>query len=210
VQQQIGEKPRIYIVDDDSKFLTALRRFLTAEGFDVVAFESPAAFLAAHEPGRPGCLLLDLKMLEMSGLEVQSKLLADGEKRPVIFITGEADVRAGVTAMKRGARDYLLKPVAPDVLLSTVKEAVREDANIRSARMGQVELMARWNGLSLRERQVLGCVTRGRMNKQIAFELKLSEKTVKAHRARAMRKMKARTAADLVRMAAMIGARMSQ
>jgi DNA-binding response OmpR family regulator len=132
LEQQIGGKPRIYIVDDDSHFLTALRRFLAIEGYDVAAFDSPAAFLAAHDPGQPGCLLLDLKMAEMSGLDVQSRLIADGQTRPVIFITGEASVPTSVTAMKQGARDYLTKPVAPEVLLTAIREAVAEDARLRS------------------------------------------------------------------------------
>jgi len=136
-EQQAGVRPRIYIVDDDSSFLTALRRFLTTEGYDVAPFDSPAAFLAAHDPEAPGCLLLDLKMAEMSGLDVQSRMIAEGQTRPVIFITGEASVPTSVTAMKQGARDYLTKPVAPEVLLGAIGEAVAEDIRLRAAAAGE-------------------------------------------------------------------------
>src|SRR3954462_3528126 len=131
-EQQAGDKPRIYIVDDDSSFLTALRRFLATEGYDVAPFDSPAAFLAAHDPQAPGCLLLDLKMAEMSGLDVQSRMIAEGHTRPVIFITGDASVPTSVTAMKQGARDYLTKPVAPEVLLTAIRAAEAADAQRRS------------------------------------------------------------------------------
>jgi FixJ family two-component response regulator len=139
MQEQVGGKPCIYIVDDDPNFLTALRRLLSAEGYDVAAFDSPAAFLAAHDSGLPGCLLLDLKMAEMSGLDVQSRLIADDENRPVIFITGEASFPTSVTAMRQGARDYLTKPVEPEILLAAVRDAVREDARVRSARGASTE-----------------------------------------------------------------------
>jgi FixJ family two-component response regulator len=208
MQGQVADKPRIYVVDDDRNFLTALRRFLSAEGFDVAAFESPVDFLAAHDPARPGCLLLDLKMAEMSGLDVQSCLMASGEKRPLIFITGEHSIPASVTAMKRGARDYLTKPVDPAVLLSAIREAMGEDTRQRTVLTGHTELLTRWRALTLRERQVLKCVAQGQLNKQIAFDLSLSERTVKAHRGRAMKKMKARSPADLVQMAAQIGPRL--
>jgi FixJ family two-component response regulator len=134
MQEQAGGQPRIYIVDDDPSFLTALRRFLSAEGYDVAAFDSPAAFLAAHDFAQPGCLLLDLKMAEMSGLDVQSRLIAGDVTRPVIFITGEGSIPTSVAAMRQGARDYLTKPVQPEILLAAVRGAVLEDARLRSAR----------------------------------------------------------------------------
>lgn len=139
MQEQDGT--RVYVVDDDPNFLTALRRLLSAEGYDVAAFDSPAAFLAAHDPAQPGCLLLDVKMAEMDGLDVQARLIADGQRRPIIFITGEASIPASVTAMKRGARDYLTKPVEPEILLAAVREAMAEDARLRAARLesGPVE-----------------------------------------------------------------------
>lgn len=205
MHSQVGDTPRIYIVDDDLNFLIALRRLLSSEGFDVQAFDSPSDFLAAHDPGRPGCLLLDLKMTEMTGLDVQSVLLAGGETRPIIFITGETGIQSGVTAMKRGARDYLTKPVEPDILLAAVQDAIKEDAKRRSARTGQNELMDRWNALSPREKQIMNCVARGLLNKQIAFDLQVSEKTVKFHRGRAMRKMKARSPTDIAQITALIG-----
>jgi FixJ family two-component response regulator len=204
MQQQESEKPRIYLVDDDRHFLAALQRFLTVQGFEAVGFDSPADFLAAHDPERRGCLLLDLNMLEMSGLDIQARLRAAGQERPVIFLTGDASVSAGIAAMKQGARDYLTKPVQADILLAAVEDAVREDAALRSSRAGKAELLGRWNALSPRERQVLDLVVQGRLNKQIAFELNLSEQTVKAHRGRVMRKMKARSTTDLVHMAEVI------
>ncbi|HEX2761626.1 MAG TPA: response regulator [Rhizomicrobium sp.] len=143
-EQQVGDKPRIYVVDDDANFLAALRRFLMTEGYDVAAFDSPATFLAAHDPRAPGCLLLDLKMAEMSGLDVQCRLLADDERRPVIFITGEASVATSVTAMKQGARDYLTKPVEPQLLLTAVREALAEDARMRAARAASADPLESW------------------------------------------------------------------
>lgn len=143
-KQEVGGKPRIYIVDDDPNFLTALRRLLSVEGYDVAAFESPAAFLTAHDPDQPGCVLLDLQMAEMSGLDVQCRLLSDDEKRPVIFITGEASIATSVTAMKQGARDYLTKPVEPQLLLTAVRDALAEDARLRAARAASADPVESW------------------------------------------------------------------
>ena len=134
MEDRADDAPRIYIVDDDPNFLVALRRLLSSEGYDVAAFGSPASFLEAHDPARPGCLLLDLKMAEMDGLDVQSRLVADGEMRPIIFITGEASIPSTVMAIKRGARDYLTKPVDPEVLLAAVRGAIADDARRRAAR----------------------------------------------------------------------------
>jgi FixJ family two-component response regulator len=191
----------VYVVDDDPHVLKAFRRLLETEGYNVCVFDSPRAFLDAHDPDLPGCALLDVGMTELSGLETQKQLLALGDTRPVIFVTGHDDVQTGVLAMKAGARDYLIKPVPDDVLLGAVETAVQSDLAAYRDRMYLAELARLWQSLTDREREVMEHVVRGRLNKQIAGDLKIVEKTVKVHRARVMEKMAVRSVAGLVHIA---------
>ena len=191
----------IYVVDDDPQILTAFRRLLEIEGYNVATFESPIAFLEAHDPNLPGCALLDVGMTELSGLATQQQLMTLGDSRPVIFVTGHDDVPTSVLAMKGGARDYLIKPVPDDVLLAAVANAVTADLSAHQARMEIANLARRLDSLTPREREVMTHVVRGRLNKQIAGDLDIVEKTVKVHRARVMEKMGVRSVAGLVHIA---------
>ncbi|MDB5735474.1 MAG: LuxR family transcriptional regulator [Alphaproteobacteria bacterium] len=191
----------VYVVDDDHHVLTAFRRLLETVGYKVATFDSPLAFLAGHDPALPGCALLDVGMTGLSGLETQTQLLALGDTRPVIFVTGHDDVATGVLAMKSGARDYLLKPVMDDVLLAAVEAAVQADMVNCRKRVELREQLRRWQSLTPREREVMTHVVRGRLNKQIAGDLNIVEKTVKVHRARVMEKMGVRSVAALVHIA---------
>jgi FixJ family two-component response regulator len=189
----------VYVVDDDPDVLKAFRRLLQTEGYNVGTFESPRAFLNANDPAAPGCVLLDVGMMEMDGLETQKQLAAVGDTRPVIFVTGLDDVPASIKAMKAGAHDYLIKPVANQVLLTAVATAVQHDLLARRERVNLAKQAHQWQSLSGRQREVMNHVVRGRLNKQIAFDLGITEKTAKVHRARVMEKMAVRSVAELVR-----------
>jgi len=188
----------VYVVDDDPYVLNAFRRLLQAEGYSVRTFDSPRAFLDAHDPTLPGCVLLDVGMTELNGLETQKQLLALGDTRPVIFVTGHNEVQTSVLAMKAGARDYLTKPVADRVLLAAVATAVQSELATRRERVYLANMAHRWQSLTNREGEVMQHVVRGRLNKQIAFDLGISEKTVKVHRAQVMEKMAVRSLAALI------------
>jgi FixJ family two-component response regulator len=190
----------IYVVDDDQRVLNALVRLLNAEGWLTQAFNSARAFLEAHDPEIPGCLVLDFVMPEMSGLDVQDGLHALGQSRPVIFLSGRAEVATCAAAMKAGAIDFLTKPVDAMLLLAAVEKAVALDATLRVHAAQQRVLSDKMTSLTLRERQVLDGVVEGLLNKQIANRLGIVEKTVKVHRAHAVSKMGARSTAELVRM----------
>ena len=196
-----AENSWVYVVDDNPRVLKAFQRLLQTEGYNVAVFASPRAFLDAHDPALPGCVLLDVGMKELGGLETQKELRALGDTRPIIFITGHDDVQTGVLAMKAGARDYLIKPVPDTVLLEAVASAVQNDLAARRARIGLAKLVRQWLSLTDREQEVMMHVVRGRLNKQIAGDLQIVEQTVKAHRARVMEKMAIRSIAELVHIA---------
>lgn len=193
--------PLVYLVDDDPSVLRAMKRLLAADGFDTRAYSDPTLFLAEHNPATPGCILLDMALPGLSGIDVQSKLAAAPRGQPVIFISGGSDVPATITALKGGAVDFLLKPFDESVLLGAVRAAIATDAAQREVAAGAQDVTARVNGLTPRERAVFFRVIAGHLNKQIAAELGIVEKTVKVHRARVMRKMGVRTLAELVRLA---------
>jgi FixJ family two-component response regulator len=195
----------IYLVDDDRRILNALTRLLEGEGWLTQAFISAEAFLAAHDPEIPGCAVLDLLMPGMSGLAIQNALQQSGRYRPVIFLSGRAEIPACATAMKAGAIDFLTKPVEAPLLLATVARAVERDAAERAQIEGRRALTDRMTSLTLRERQVLSGVVEGLLNKQIANRLGIVEKTVKVHRAHAISKLGARSTAELVRMVYSLG-----
>ena len=193
--------PRIYVVDDDLHVLSAFRRLLETRGYDVVTYNSANEFLDRHDSRTPGCVLLDIGMEELDGLETQRKMLELGVSHPIIFVTGYDDARTSVTAMKGGAYDYLLKPISDDVLLASVESAVLSDAKAFREKEDIAKLNKQWRSLTVREREVMLQVIRGRLNKQIAGDLNIVEKTVKVHRARVMEKMGVRSVAGLVHIA---------
>lgn len=195
----------MFVVDDDPSVLRALPRLLSAAGLEARGFPSPAAFLEAHEPATPGCLVLDVALPGLDGLELQQALLAAECARPIVFITGRGDIPTTVRAMKNGAVDFLTKPVNDRDLLAAVRNAIEIDRLAREAQLEMDGLRQRLATLTPREREVLAHVVAGRLNKQIAADLGTVEKTIKVHRARIMAKMAARSLADLVRIAERMG-----
>lgn len=193
------------MVDDDPSVLRALTRLLAAAGLDARGFPSPAAFLAAHDPETPGCLVLDVALPGLDGLELQQVLSASDRVRPIVFITGRGDIPTTVRAMKGGAVDFLTKPVDDKDLLAAVCHAIEIDRMARAAQVEMDALKQRLASLTPREREVLAQVVAGRLNKQIAADLGTVEKTIKVHRARIMEKMAVRSLADLVRTAGRLG-----
>jgi FixJ family two-component response regulator len=192
--------PVIFIVDDDADVLQALGRLLRAN-YSVRTFSSSIDFLAAHDPAPAGCIILDLAMPELDGLAVQASLAASGCCRPIIFFTGNGSIPQSVTALRAGAVNFLTKPVATRELFAAVEEALRIDALERMTGSLRQVVAQRLTTLTPRERQVLEGVVAGRLNKQIAADLGTVEKTIKVHRARVMHKMRARSLAELVRLA---------
>jgi FixJ family two-component response regulator len=199
------EGTTVFIVDDDAGVLKALTRLVNANGYRTQPFVSPQEFLAHHDGTLPGCAVFDVSMPGLDGLALQEALGAPGAQRPVIFITGKGDVPTSVRAMKAGAIDFLTKPVSDKDLLSAIARAIEQDAEDRRTRVEVASIEAKLATLTPREREVLGHVVAGRLNKQIAGDLGTVEKTIKVHRGRMMEKMGVRTVADLVRMAEKAG-----
>jgi len=197
----------VYVIDDDASIRGALDNLLSSVGLDVRVFPTPQEFLHTDRPDAPGCILLDLRLPGMSGLVVQQELAAAGIALPVIFMSGYADVPTTVRAMKAGAVEFLTKPFNEQELLDAVHAAIERDSARRRDAGHTAELHTRFSTLSPREREVMALVAAGRANKQIAAELGVSEVTVKVHRGQVMRKMVARSVADLVRMADQLGVR---
>jgi FixJ family two-component response regulator len=191
-------QPIVFLVDDEHSVVTALARMLQASGFAVRCWTSAVEFLGAHDPEEPGCLVTDVRMPEMSGLELQRALLERGSERAIVFITGQGDIPTTVRAMKAGAVSFLPKPVERAELIAAVQEAILRDAEVRAQQRERHDLVRRLASLTPRERQVLELVTTGMLNKQIAAELGAAEKTIKVHRGRIMEKMQVRTATALV------------
>ena len=194
----MSEAPVVFVVDDDPSFLRGITRLLRSAGYTVAPFALAAEFLRSHDPQKPGCLVLDLAMPGVSGLELQETLAAQESERPIIFLTGRADVPSSVQAMKRGAVDFLTKPVTESVLLDAVAGAIRRDAEARAVRAARAEFRRRWDTLTPREREVLRHVVAGRLNKQIAGDLGTVERTVKLHRSHLMAKLGVGSVAELV------------
>jgi len=195
----------IFLVDDDPGVLKALSRVLRGDGWSVETFESAEAFLARPEHMVEGCLVLDVTMPGIDGLELQHRLAAAGESLPIVFVSGYGDILMAVQAIKAGAADFLIKPVQAAELLAAVRSAIEQDASARQARADTEELRQRLASLTSREREVLTALAAGRLNKQIAGDLGVVEQTVKFHRARIMRRMQARTVAELMLIAARLG-----
>ncbi|MGF6485004.1 response regulator transcription factor [Paraburkholderia sp. JPY419] len=189
---------RVFIVDDDGSVRSALARLLRASGYQVECFDSPEAFLErADLTSMPACLVLDLQMPGMTGLEVQRKL---DQLLPIVFLTGHGDIGSSVDAMKGGAVDFLPKPVHDSLLLAAVDRALARACVESRRRHEREEIEERMRHLTRREREVMELVVTGRLNKQVASDLGAAEKTIKIHRARVMEKMKARSIVELVRL----------
>ncbi|MBP1296430.1 response regulator transcription factor [Bradyrhizobium elkanii] len=194
-----ADRPLVLIVDDDEEIRSALRELLLSVGIDACCFGSTQELLRADLPERPGCLILDVRMPGASGLDLQQRLALNGNTRPIIFLTGHGDIAMTVQAMKAGAVDFLTKPVRDQTLLDAVAAAIEKDVSQRAAARRITQHVARFTTLTPREREVLGEVARGRLNKQIAFDLGISEITVKLHRGNATRKLQATSVGDLIR-----------
>lgn len=199
------ESPAVHLVDDDEALRTALSRLLRAAGHEVKVYSSAADFLLARNTGMRGCLLLDVRMPGgPTGLELHQALVRQGEKLPVIFLTGHGDIPMSVQAVKNGAYDFLTKPVIGDDLLKAVASALAEEESAREAGRRYRELLRREATLTPTEREILRRVVAGQPNKMIAAELGCAERTVKAHRSQVMSKMAAASLPELVGMAAEI------
>lgn len=193
--------PVVRVVDDDPSFRVAVCRLIRKAGYEVREFASAGEFLIREAHDEPGCVLLDLRMPGPSGLDLQESLAKRDSSLPVIFLTAHGDVPLSVRAMKGGASDFLAKPVKREELLSAIDTAIAKDEVGRAARSEFLSLRSCYDALSPREREVLRHVVAGRLNKQIASAIGTSERTVKAHRAKVMEKMRASSVADLVRAA---------
>jgi len=194
----------VFIVDDAQEVRNSLSRLLKAADYEVQAFESAEIYLQAQRANAHGCLLLDICLPGLSGIELQRQLLDSPCSRPIVFLTGRGDIQTSVAAMKAGAVDFLTKPIEAQRLLAAVDQALKRDTELRLKRELQDAIEARTGRLTPRERQVMACVVRGRLNKQIAAELGTGEKTVKVHRGRVMTKMGVRSLPELVWLASRV------
>src|SRR6185437_13597420 len=192
--------PTVFVVDDEESVRGSLRFLLRSAGLESHAFGSAPEFLAAYDPAQPGCLVLDVRMPGMNGLELQQELNLRGAVIPVIFITGHGDIPMAVEAMQHGAHDFLQKPFRDEDLIERVRRALAKDAEARAALEEHKSIRSRLDSLTPRERQVLTLMARGKPNKIIAHELSVSQRTIEIHRARVMTKSGASSLAELVRM----------
>ena len=195
----------VFLLDDEPGMLKALTRLLKAEGFTVRAFTSAKAFLESYQPEALSCLVLDVAMPELDGLELQQRLTRAGILLPIVFLTGHGDIPMSVQAIKAGALDFLIKPVKDVDLLHAVRAALQRAAEQRELIMATALLRQRYFGLTPREREVMAHVVAGELNKQVAYALGIGEHTVKVHRSRVMEKMGVESLPDLVRVAERLG-----
>ena len=190
----------VFVVDDDEAVRKAVSRLLRSAGIAAAVFASPMEFLAQYNPATPGCLVLDMAMPDLDGLQLQTALNEKGCILPIIFLTGQGDVSKSVQAMKQGAFDFLSKPVKDKDLLSAVRAAIERDTVARGEQAKLSEIRARLDTLTPRERELLEHVVSGKLNKQIASDMGITEATVKMHRAHVMEKMKVQSVAELARL----------
>jgi FixJ family two-component response regulator len=197
--------PIVFIVDDDLSVRRSTERLVRSAGFKVLTFTSAREFLASPRPQGPACLVLDVRMPGLNGMELQRELAQSGIHIPIIFITGHGDIPMSVRAMKAGAVEFLTKPFRSRALLDAVRAAIERDLSAHKARSETGELRQRYEQLTPREREVMALVVAGQLNKQAASELATTERTIKFHRANIMQKMGAESLAGLVRMAEKLG-----
>jgi FixJ family two-component response regulator len=197
-------EPIVYVIDDDASVRESLRNLLETVGLHAELFDSARAFMDFHLPDAPSCLILDVRLPGLSGLEFQNELIKSGISLPIIFITGHGDIPMSVRAMKLGAVEFLTKPFRDQDLLEAVRVALDQDRKRRNEEKTLAHLQSRFDSLTAREKEVISFVSAGLSNKQIAAEMGISEATAKVHRANIVRKMQARSLAELVRMADML------
>ena len=195
----------VFVVDDDLSVREAIESLIRSVGLRVETFETAQEFLRSTRPDAPGCVVLDVRLPGLSGLDLQRELAAHGINLPVIFITGHGDIPMSVRAMKAGALEFLTKPFRDQDLLDAIQQALERDLSARQQRTETAELRERFDSLTSREREVMGLVVSGLLNKQIAGELGTSEVTIKIHRSQVMKKMGAGSLAELVRMTEKLG-----
>ena len=200
-----SDLPVVFLVDDDVSVRQSITNLLRSVGLTVHAFASAQEFLSGQRPDAPGCLILDVRLPGVSGLDLQQELMDANIEIPIVFITGYGDIPMSVKAMKAGAAEFLTKPFRDQDLLDAIQQAIERDRSVRLKRAELDEVRSRYQLMTPREQEVMRLVARGLLNKQIAGELGLTEATVKMHRGRVMEKMKAETVADLVRMAEKLG-----
>ncbi|MBI1176887.1 response regulator [bacterium] len=192
----------VFVIDDDTSFLAGVARLFRAAGFLVKAYESAAEFLEQRSPDTAGCVVADLHMPGMTGIELQERLALTDNPLPIIFLTGQGDIPSSVKAMRRGAEDFLTKLAPKEELLAAVQRAVERDAQERDQRARRKELESRFNRLTPRDHEVLSHVLRGQLNKQIAADLGIDERSVKRHRTSLMGKLEVQSVAQLAQLAA--------
>ncbi len=197
--------PKVLVVDDDAGVRNAMRVLLKSVGLECALFGSAQEFLAGYDSAQPGCLLLDIRMPGMSGLELQQQLNLRGAVIPVIFMTGHGDIPMAVEAMQHGAFDFLQKPFRDQDLIDRIQKAITKDAELRVSLGEHERIRRRLDSLTPREREVLDLMTQGKQNKAVAQALDVSPRTVEIHRARVMQKMEAQSVAELVRMMLDVG-----
>jgi len=201
MSEELAANPVVFVIDDDASVRTSLKELLESVGLRVELFDSADAFLASRIPDVASCLVLDVRLPGQSGLEFQTELMKAGISLPIIFITGHGDIPMSVRAMKSGAVEFLTKPFRDQDLLEAIRTAIERDRARREHESSIAALKMRFASLTAREKEVLGYVSAGFVNKQIAAEMGISEVTVKVHRRNIMQKMNARSLAELVRMA---------
>jgi len=195
----------VFVVDDDSSVREAIKSLIRSVGLRVETFGTAQEFLSSTRPDAPACVVLDVRLPGLSGLDLQHELTTHGINLPIIFITGHGDIPMSVRAMKAGALEFLTKPFRDQDLLDAIQQALERDRSARQQRSESAELRERFDSLTSREREVMGLVVSGLLNKQIAGELGTSEVTIKIHRSQVMKKMGAGSLAELVRMTEKLG-----
>ena len=193
--------PIVFVVDDEPSVCASVKRLVRSVGIEVQTYSSAQEFLRGKRPDVPGCLVLDVRLPDLSGLDLQQELAKANITLPIIFVTGHGDIPMSVRAMKAGAVEFLTKPFREQDLLEAIQHGIQQHRTLREQRAEILDLQSRYESLTLREREVFPLVAGGWLNKQVASQLGASEKTIKVHRGQVMHKMKAESLADLIRMA---------